>query len=546
MPSRSKRSEVAPHENNDNDNNTNNTKNNDEPPSTGFQSPKTPQGPTPYWKVLQDRAGNITSPRETRSSVKKPRQQKSIDDEELGSVLLEFSPPNQVANRKKEKQMLEKKEKERALRIQRARERGQMMTMQWRESDTNDTSENVIEEAGTTSAVCDNSPPVPTSSGNNFCLDLSPHGVVSKEKKEVTFATTASVALLVEHQHFNARADSESMDFMKQELREMKEIMQAKSTDTQSVSVEKLLAVQEQLHIQKTNNTALMESLNQANRNSESIVSELNETRTKLNEAKEKESELENTIKMVKQGFSRKEEEFEESQSKQKAALEKNVLDAQEALDSSKASMVNKSEAFDNEKSSLTEEIEQRNSKNIELTHALENIQEERKLLQKELLETKMAFAAVEDTQSAEVDDRLSELRTQLFQKTQHIAEADEKAVSLSKVIQNMELEKKTMSDELANHVSMHDALRSQLTAKDHELEDKSEEVDVRVSELRTQLFEHTQRIAEAEEKAISSLKGIENMEIEKKTMSDELATHVSMHEDLRSQLTAKDRELED
>jgi hypothetical protein len=101
----------------DKENNDNNHKNNDEPPpSTGFQSPKTPQGPTPYWKVLQERAGNMTSPRETRSSVKKPRQQKSIDDiddEEVGPVLLEFSPPNQAANRKKEKQMLEKKEKER-------------------------------------------------------------------------------------------------------------------------------------------------------------------------------------------------------------------------------------------------------------------------------------------------------------------------------------------------------------------------------------------------------------------------------------------------
>jgi hypothetical protein len=97
----------------ENDSENNNTNNhNDDEPSTGFQSPKTSQGPTPYWKVLQER-GNITSPRETRSSVKKPRKHKSIDDEEVGPVLLEFSPPNQAANRKKEKQMLEKKEKER-------------------------------------------------------------------------------------------------------------------------------------------------------------------------------------------------------------------------------------------------------------------------------------------------------------------------------------------------------------------------------------------------------------------------------------------------
>eukprot|EP00978_Attheya_sp_CCMP212_P000263 scaffold487_cov46-Attheya_sp.AAC.2 len=108
-----------------------------------------------------------------------------------------------------------------------------------------------------------------------------------------------------------------------------------------------------------------------------------------------------------------------------------------------------------------------------------------------------------------------------------------------------MELEKKTMSDELATHVSMHENLRSQLTAKDRELEDKSEEVDARLSELRTQLFEQTQHIAEAEEKAISSLKGIENMEIEKKTMSDELANQAGMNKSLQFQLTAKDSELE-
>ena len=71
------------------------------------------QSPTPCWKVAQERG---ISPPETRS-IKKSKKQPSNEDSNNtgGGTLLVFSPPDQVANARREKEQLERKEKERCV-----------------------------------------------------------------------------------------------------------------------------------------------------------------------------------------------------------------------------------------------------------------------------------------------------------------------------------------------------------------------------------------------------------------------------------------------
>jgi len=112
-------------------------------------------GPTPYWKVAQERGA--TSPRETRSATKnKPSRRDRLpplgvshqsDNRDVG-IVLSFSPPDQEANARREKQEIERKEWARAERIRQARVNGRLLVF----SPTNGES----------------------SENEQFCLDLSP------------------------------------------------------------------------------------------------------------------------------------------------------------------------------------------------------------------------------------------------------------------------------------------------------------------------------------------------------------------------------------
>eukprot|EP00977_Amphora_coffeiformis_P008132 scaffold1819_cov160-Amphora_coffeaeformis.AAC.2 len=82
------------------------------------------QGPTPYWKVVQDRGGAI-SPPQTRSAKKNklpPRH-----DAPRNGVMLAFSPPDQKLNEQREKGEAEAKAAARAKRIQKNRDRGSLL-----------------------------------------------------------------------------------------------------------------------------------------------------------------------------------------------------------------------------------------------------------------------------------------------------------------------------------------------------------------------------------------------------------------------------------
>jgi hypothetical protein len=72
------------------------------------------QSPTPYWKVAKERG---ISPTETRSTKKSKKQPSDEDDSQTNRAgrLLVFSPPDQKANAKREKEELERNEKERCV-----------------------------------------------------------------------------------------------------------------------------------------------------------------------------------------------------------------------------------------------------------------------------------------------------------------------------------------------------------------------------------------------------------------------------------------------
>jgi hypothetical protein len=72
------------------------------------------QSPTPYWKVAQERG---ISPTQTRSAKKSSKKQPLNEDgrRNTGGTLLVFSPPDQAANARREKEELERKEKERCV-----------------------------------------------------------------------------------------------------------------------------------------------------------------------------------------------------------------------------------------------------------------------------------------------------------------------------------------------------------------------------------------------------------------------------------------------
>mmetsp|Transcript_27134 Transcript_27134/g.59712 ORF Transcript_27134/g.59712 Transcript_27134/m.59712 type:complete len:981 (+) Transcript_27134:43-2985(+) len=96
---------------------TNTDKEND-----GDASDNRMMSPIPYWKVAKER-GNKHSPRETRSARKKKAERKANKNDGL----LLFSPPNQIANARKEKMELEKKSRERDNRIEENRRNGQLL-----------------------------------------------------------------------------------------------------------------------------------------------------------------------------------------------------------------------------------------------------------------------------------------------------------------------------------------------------------------------------------------------------------------------------------
>jgi len=98
------------------------------------------QGVTPYWKAVEERGGT-TSPKLTRSAVKKKRQGTSAtprfregagEDSHAGAgagggEVLFFSPPDQEKNAEREKRQLRQREKERARRVANARNGGQLL-----------------------------------------------------------------------------------------------------------------------------------------------------------------------------------------------------------------------------------------------------------------------------------------------------------------------------------------------------------------------------------------------------------------------------------
>eukprot|EP00980_Cylindrotheca_fusiformis_P001420 scaffold345_cov134-Cylindrotheca_fusiformis.AAC.31 len=96
------------------------------------QDAQVPPSPTPYWKVAEERG---TSPRQTRSAKKKRLSvsrfnfspPKTETKKTFGNNTMVFSPPDQKANAKRAKEETERKEAERAARIQKARDDGQLL-----------------------------------------------------------------------------------------------------------------------------------------------------------------------------------------------------------------------------------------------------------------------------------------------------------------------------------------------------------------------------------------------------------------------------------
>lgn len=76
-----------------------------------------PKTATPYWKALEI-DGREPSPRETRSASKAKKSQ---------CLVMCFSPPDQKANAEREQRILNEKEKQRAIKIVKARESGQLL-----------------------------------------------------------------------------------------------------------------------------------------------------------------------------------------------------------------------------------------------------------------------------------------------------------------------------------------------------------------------------------------------------------------------------------
>ncbi|KAL3922266.1 MAG: hypothetical protein SGILL_002297 [Bacillariaceae sp.] len=89
------------------------------------------QSPTPYWKVAKER-GDIHSPPETRSNKKRRTGRvlelgrKASSTSKRDGIMV-FSPPNQVANAKREKEENEQKTKEWNNRVSKNRQNGQLL-----------------------------------------------------------------------------------------------------------------------------------------------------------------------------------------------------------------------------------------------------------------------------------------------------------------------------------------------------------------------------------------------------------------------------------
>mmetsp|Transcript_32006 Transcript_32006/g.46921 ORF Transcript_32006/g.46921 Transcript_32006/m.46921 type:complete len:1121 (+) Transcript_32006:247-3609(+) len=94
-------------------------------------------GATPYWKVAAERG---FSPRLTRSTTKKNKRRlehelddvsaehtSPKDDDDAAHVALFFSPPNQARNRAREKEAKKRYEMEKHQRIQRAKDKGELL-----------------------------------------------------------------------------------------------------------------------------------------------------------------------------------------------------------------------------------------------------------------------------------------------------------------------------------------------------------------------------------------------------------------------------------
>jgi hypothetical protein len=77
-------------------------------PNPYLLPPKSP-GPTPYWKTTEERGGEM-SPRLTRSQSKSKNPPAR---DEVTGFILNFSPPNQDANARREQAQLKAKDQER-------------------------------------------------------------------------------------------------------------------------------------------------------------------------------------------------------------------------------------------------------------------------------------------------------------------------------------------------------------------------------------------------------------------------------------------------
>jgi|UPI000581A959 kinesin family protein C1 len=88
-------------------------------------SPESPRlGPTPYYKIVEERGGQ-KSPPLTRSHKKESR--KDPTEFRGGGMVLNFSPPNQEENARRELARMDASERERARRIRQARKNGQLL-----------------------------------------------------------------------------------------------------------------------------------------------------------------------------------------------------------------------------------------------------------------------------------------------------------------------------------------------------------------------------------------------------------------------------------